>query len=165
MIKISWRFNRVMLYGGLTIGITAYAYGYGDFFAQTRNEPVTVDEYEADGLRYALVNEKGMDAYGDRLVVERVEQDGRRQRVYENDFKDLKPWKIEVADVDGDRRNEIIIAVNKTTHFDEQAKNYAGNLLSIPGDELMFIERMADQGERIAIYYWLDFGFALLAES
>jgi hypothetical protein len=40
-----------------------------------------------------------------------------------------------------------------------------GDFVSIPGDELIFIEQLEEGKERLCIYYWFDFGFLLLAES
>jgi len=157
------------------------------------NQPTTIDEITDDGLVYTLISQKGSAQYGDTLVIDRQSGDGQRKRIYEKGFNDLKPWKLGIADVDGDRKKELLIAVRKTTHFDPQEKNrmfifqydgeklykkwtgsqiagvwnhfYAGNLLPIPGDELIFIEQVAGNKERISIYYWFDFGFVLLAAS
>jgi len=157
------------------------------------NQPTTIDEITDDGLVYTLISQTGSAQYGDTLVIDKQSGDEQRQRIYEKGFNDLKPWKLGIADVDGDRKKELLIAVRKTTHFDPQEKNrmfifqydgeklykkwtgsqiagvwnhfYAGNLLSIPGDEMIFIEQVTGNKERVSIYYWFDFGFVLLAES
>lgn len=159
------------------------------------DQEAIIDEIQEEGLRYAIVAKHEDADYGDRLVIDRLDASGGWVRVYENDFKDLKPWRIEIADIDGDLRKEVLIAVNKTTHYDPETKNrmfifnydydgaklvkkwtgsqlsgdwktfYAGDLLSIPGDELIFIERMEANKERIGVYYWFDFGFVHVAES
>lgn len=154
---------------------------------------VVIDEVAADGLVYCLISRHGSREYGDTLVISRQAADGSRRLVYEKDFADLRPWKLEMADVDGDRNKEILIAVYKATHFDQQEKNrlfvfrfdagkltkkwtgsqiagtwhffFAGDLLPIPGDELLFIEQTQDNKERISMYYWFEFGFAFLAAS
>ncbi len=158
-----------------------------------QKQVVIIDEVQEDGLVYALVSQKGLSEYGDMLEIHRLADNQERKHVYTSDFLDLKPWKIEIADVDGDEEKDILIAVNKTTHFDDQAKNrmfifnfdgdklykkwtgsqiagvwndfYVGNLLPIRGDELIFIEQVEDKGERLHIYYWFDFGFIPLATS
>jgi hypothetical protein len=152
-----------------------------------------VDYVEEASLIYTLISQLGRSDYGDILVIFHQQNNGEWKRSYENDFVDLKPWKIELGDVDGDGEQEILTAVNKTTHFDQTEKNrmfifnyredklikkwtgsqiaglwedfIVGDLLTIPGDELIFIEQLEDGKERICIYYWFDFGFLLLAES
>lgn len=157
------------------------------------NQAGIIDEVTDNGLVYSLINQKGAGEYADMLVIDRQTVDGKRQRIYENHFNDLKPWKLEIADVDGDGQKEILVAVHKSTHFDPQEKNrlfifnygggklykkwtgsriagvwnnfYAGNILPIPGDELIFTQQTEDNRQRISIYYWFNFGFGFLAES
>lgn len=148
----------------------------------------TIDETYA----YALINTKGIEEYGDLFVVfER--NDDEWIRSYENDFKNLMPWKVEVADIDGDNITEILIALQKTTPYDNEIKNrmfifnyqddilarkwtgsriagiwrdfYHMDLLSTPGQELIFIEQLGDGMEKISIYSWFDFGFFMIADS
>jgi hypothetical protein len=164
----------------------------GCVFHAPRNN--TIDEAAADGFIYAIMSSsRSQDAYGDKLVIDRETADGGRERIYESDFKDLKLWRLQIADLDGDGQSEIVTAVRKTTHFDPEEKNrlfvfnydgvqltkkwtgsqiagdwrefLAGDLLPIPGEELLFIESMPDGGERLSVYYWFDFGFVRLAVS
>jgi hypothetical protein len=143
-------------------------------------------------LTYAITSKAGNRNYGDTLAVFEREEDGNFENIYENDFRKLKPWKIELADIDGDNQTEILTAVRKKTHFDQTEKNRmfifnyrqgkltkkwtgskiagdwenfaAGDLVSIKGDELTFI-RKTETGKRVSVYYWYNFGFLLLAES
>ncbi|MBC8079520.1 MAG: hypothetical protein H7X86_04195 [Gorillibacterium sp.] len=157
-------------------------------------EQETIIDYAKEGSRvYALVKQKGPSGYRDYLVINQRVEKGQDQQIFKKDFMQLKPWKIEIADMDGDHEQEIIIAVHKTTHFDAQEKNrlfilnfdgerlykkwtgsqiagvwndfHAEDFLPIQGDELIFIEQVSDNRERICIYYWFDFGFVLLAAS
>lgn len=154
-----------------------------------------VAEARADGLVYTIESRTSSTptpAYGDTLVITRNDEPHGREQIYTKDFTDLKPWKIVLADVDGDGEKEILIAVHKTTHFDAEAKNrlfiftfdgeklykkwtgsqiagwwsdfYVGDLLPIRGEQLLFVERI-DGGARLQLYYWFDFGFQLLATS
>lgn len=156
-----------------------------------KNE-LLIDYAIDEPLAYTLVSKNGVYDYGDYFVVfER--KNNSWHRIYENDFKDLMPWKLELADVDGDNTGEILIAVKKTTYFDKEIKNrmfifnyqdgilvkkwtgsqiagtwrdfYSGNLLSVKGDELIFIEKTKDDKECISVYSWFDFGFFRIAES
>ncbi len=156
------------------------------------NQEVIVDGFMDSTRAYLITNKTGALDYGDTFAVYDQDHDGRWKLIYENNFKKLKPWKIEVADIDGDGIKEILTAVNKKTHFDHIEKNRmfifnytdgklvkkwtgseiagvwksfrAYDILPMKGSELIFI-RKTDKGERISIYYWFDFGFQLFAES
>ncbi|HWT73566.1 MAG TPA: hypothetical protein VN258_02445 [Mobilitalea sp.] len=151
-----------------------------------------IDGVKEGASAYLIISRKGRRDYGDLLVV--LEQKGSRwERVYENDFEELHPWKIEAADVDGDGTQELLTAVNKTAHYDPVLKNrlfvfnyengiltkkwtgsaftgewidfHVGDLLPIPGSEVIFTEQAGGKKEKLSIYYWFDFGFVKLAES
>ena len=153
---------------------------------------VLIDYTIEEPLAYTLVNKKGITEYGDFFVVfERT--DKGFVRIYENDFKELMPWKIKVADIDGDENKEVLIAVKKSTYYDEEIKNrmfvfnyqedilvkkwtgsqiagrwrdfYVGDLLALAGDELIFVQQLDDGKERISIHSWYDFGFIMIAYS
>ncbi len=148
----------------------------------------TIDETTA----YTLINRNGTEEYGDLFAV--FEAEGNTwKRVYENDFKNLMPWKIDLADIDGDDFPEIMIALRKATPFDKEIKNrmfifnyqngilsrkwtgskiagiwrkfYVMDLFSAPGHELVFIEQTEDDTEKISVYSWFNFGFFMLADS
>ncbi|NLO10243.1 MAG: hypothetical protein GX129_10320 [Clostridiales bacterium] len=157
------------------------------------NENELLIDYTIDeSLAYTLINTNGIDEYGDLFVVFERNED-TWQRSYENDFKNLMPWKVELADIDGDNITEILIALRKTTPYDKEIKNrmfvfnyqddilsrkwtgsriagiwrefYPMELLSTPGQELVFIEQAEDDKEKISIYSWFDFGFFMIADS
>jgi hypothetical protein len=161
--------------------------------ALLQKQETVIDGVREGTAAYTLLSREGRSDYGDIFAVFEQDGTGEWNRVYENDFADLKPWKLELADIDGDGTKEILTAVRKTTHFDPDEKNrmfifnyennilvkkwtgsqiagiwkdfIAGDLLPISGDELIFIEQTEDGLEKISIYYWFDFGFLLLAES
>lgn len=156
------------------------------------NKEAIVDWVEDDTAAYLIISSEGHKDYGDYLTVLLKEQ-GTWKRVYDNNFEDLKPWRIKLGDVDGDGKKEILTAVYKTAHYDEVYKNrlfvfnyengiltkkwtgskfagswkdfYVTELLEIPGEEIIFIEEAGPNKEKISIYYWFDFGFLKLAES
>lgn len=100
-----------------------------------------------------------------------------------------KPWKLAVADVDGDGRREIVVGVYKQTRFFPKPHNclfiygwdgrrahpkWLGSSLSRPfvdfafidtdgdrQDELAAIEIKRDGRRCIALYSWNGFGFTL----
>jgi hypothetical protein len=100
-----------------------------------------------------------------------------------------QPWKLAVADVDGDRRREIILGVFKATKFfpvphnclfvydwtGERAQpKWLGSSLSRAfvdfafagldgeaGDELIALERTLERKKSLAVYRWNGFGFTL----
>ncbi len=100
-----------------------------------------------------------------------------------------KPWKIEIADVDGDGRREMIVGVFKATKFFAKPHNclfiygfagetafpkWLGSSLSRPftdftfadmdnegGDELIAMETTLEGRLSLAVYHWNSFGFTL----
>ncbi len=151
-----------------------------------------IDGVEEGDLAYLIISTNGRTDYGNYFVI--LESEGKKyNRKYENNFQDLSPWKIDLADVDGDDVMEIITVVNKTTHYDKQIKNrlflfnyennalvkkwtgsqiggnwnqvYIGDLVSIPGEEIILVEETEQKLEKLGVYYWFDFGFLKLAES
>ena len=155
-------------------------------------EEVLIDWVQDTSYTYALVHSEGNLEYGDTLLIWK-EEDGALIRTYENDFRELMPWKIDTADIDGDLEKEILVAVKKTTPYDKIVKNrmfifhyrdgllvkkwtgsqiagtwrdfYTADLVDASGEELIFLEQLKEGQERIKVYYWFDFGFFLLAES
>ena len=151
-----------------------------------------IDVVEEGDLAYLLISTNGRTDYGNYLVIMESEETKYKRR-YENNFQGLRPWKITVADVDGDGVMEIITVVNKTTHYDKEIKNrlflfnyenntlvkkwtgsqiggnwnqvYIGDLVSIPGEEIILVEETEQKLEKLGVYYWFDFGFLKLAES
>ncbi len=142
---------------------------------------------------YAIVDRSGNLEFGDCLIVFRMCGDGSYAREYSNDFADLKPWKLELADVDGDGVTDILTAVRKTTHYDTVEKNrffvfdytegklvkkwtgsqiagtwsdfYVRDFLPMEGEEVLFLSQTEEGRKRLGIYYWFKFGFLLLAQS
>jgi len=161
--------------------------------ALLKERETVIDYVQETTAVYAIISHSGRSDYGELLVIFQKNKSGIWERSYENDFKELKPWKIEVADIDGDGISEILTAVYKTTHFDEEERNrmfifnyidgiltkkwtgsdiagnwndfIVGDLLPMKGDELIFTQETDGKLEKISIYYWFDFGFLLLADS
>lgn len=163
--------------------------------AEAMSQGEILIDYICEGsILYALINSEGNLEYGDYFVIFTKEREGVWTRTYDNNFEQLKPWKIESGDIDGDSEKELLIAVIKSTPFDPEIKNrmfifnmkngvlvkkwtgsriagdwrdyYVGDLVrDIPGDELIFIEQLEEGQERISVYSWFDFGFFLLADS
>ncbi len=98
------------------------------------------------------------------------------------------PWKLMIADVDGDGRREIVIGVHKSTHYFPQPHNclfiygwdgrrafpkWLGSSLSRPftdfiladldggAEELIALEVTRDGKRCVAVYKWNGFGFTL----
>lgn len=163
-----------------------------DLSSVLNEDELLIDYVIDESIAYTLINKNGREEYGD-LFVAFERRDDTWQRVYENDFKNLMPWKVDVADIDGDNISEILIALRKTTPYDKEIKNrmfifnYQDNILSrkwtgsriagiwrefypmellpTPGQELVFIEQAKEDMEKISIYSWFDFGFFMIADS
>jgi len=134
-----------------------------------------------------LTAEKGS-LYGKELVITKNNEEAGRY-----DLEALKPWKVQVADVDGDGENEISVGVYKTAEFHPvMAKRpfiyswnegvlspkWLGSRLSRPFDDYIFcdidedgmeelisIELLPNGRKVINSYKWKGFGFEGVAES
>ena len=91
--------------------------------ASLQDKENIIDYTRAGKVAYVLISQTGEKKYGDLFTVFLQQETGEWERVYENDFTGINPWKIETADIDGCGEKEILIAVKKTTHFDTQEKN------------------------------------------
>lgn len=152
-----------------------------------------IDYAIKDSTAYTFISSTGRSDYGDSFAVFQEENTGVWKCIYENDFTELKPWKLELADVDGDGMTDILTGVRKTTYYDNTEKNRlfifdyidhklvkkwtgsqiagiwtdfaAGDLLEAKGDEIIFISQTEKGLERLKLFSWFDFGFLMLAES
>ncbi len=157
-------------------------------------EQESLIDYASDGQKvYAIVSSTNNQEYGDILMVFEITKEGNYLREYSNDFPNLKPWKLEVADIDQDGITDILTGVRKTTHYDPVEKNrffvfnyiegklvkkwtgsqiagtwndfYVGDFLPAKGEEVLFLSQTKDGREKLGIYYWFQFGFLMLAQS
>ncbi|MFA5523091.1 MAG: hypothetical protein WDA24_01930 [Tissierellales bacterium] len=115
------------------------------------------------------------------------------RKVREYDFTLVLPWKIELGDLDYTDGPQVVMGVNKSTHFDREANDrlfvynwdgeklykkwtgtrlgyylkdfYIMDFLDMIGEELIVVDKDQEGKDRLLVYYWLDFGFQLLAES
>ncbi len=157
------------------------------------NKEKLIDYAVDGGVAYAFISTTEDVRYGDRLLVFQRDKNGNWKRSYENDFSGLKPWRLRLADIDGDGEMELITSVRKTTFYDKEEKNrlfifnykdgklikkwtgsdiagvwedfITGELVNTKGEELIFISRTKEGKERLLIYHWFDFGFLMLAQS
>jgi hypothetical protein len=152
----------------------------------------TISDMNNDVLDELLIISGEADSeYGRRLRVYEFDNDFRE--VFEQDFGDMNPWKVQVCDVDGDGQGEISIAMYKTTVFNSvMAKRpyiyswkngtttpkWRGSRLSRPfddyiftdidcdgADEIIAIEMLEDGRKVLNSYKWKGFGFEGFAES
>lgn len=140
----------------------------------------TVEELSLEG--------KSGNGYADFLSVR-----AGGKEISRSQLKELKPWKVQTADVDGDGKQEISIGVFKTAKFDPVpakrpfiynwskdglSPKWLGSRLSRPFDDYVFsdvdsdgmdelisIEHLADGRKVINSYKWKGFGFEGLGES
>jgi hypothetical protein len=146
--------------------------------------------FQADAAGF----ETDLDADG---KIERIELDSSKSkslRVYRGETllwesvpAKWKPWKLSVADVDGDGKREIIVGVFKSTKFFPKPHNclfvygwsgskgfpkWLGSSLGrpftdfvfadlddFPGRELVALEKTLDGKRGLSVYHWNSFGF------
>jgi hypothetical protein len=139
-----------------------------------------------------------LDLDGDGRI-ETIELDGekepalsvrhRAKLLWQSVHASWKPWKLLVADVDGDGANEIIVGVYKATRYFPKPHNclfiygwkgkrgfpkWLGSTLSKPftdftfadlnrdgHKELIALEKGRDGKQSVAVYSWNGFGFTL----
>jgi len=150
----------------------------------------------AAGVRIPAASVIRADLDGDGAV-ERIAFDRRldrtvtvwrgRRRLWSGVPRAWRPWKLAIADVDGDGRREIVIGIHKGTPFYRTPHNclfvyrvagrtvrprWLGSRLSLPFDDFAFArlragraeqlvarERTPDGRARVTIYSWYGFGF------
>lgn len=143
------------------------------------------------GEELLVIEGDGEEFYGNKLVL--LCCDNGLKKIYEREFKELNPWKIQTCDVDGDGRKEIALGVYKKANFHPvMAKRpflyhwengdivpvWRGSRLSRPfedyifydldsdgKDELLAIEISLEGKKLINAYRWKGFGFESIAES
>ena len=153
-----------------------------------------VSDMDGDGSDEVLLllSDKAADC-GEDLKILSWDGSGSIKELYKADFSKLKPWKVQTADVDGDKKKEISLGVFKTATFDPVAAKrpfiynwspgglspkWLGSRLSRPfgdyifkdinndkKDELVALEQTPDKKKLINSYVWKGFGFEGYAES
>lgn len=146
-------------------------------------------DLDKDGIEEELylTGKKGS-VYGKYLVIRTKDKEIGRY-----DLETLKPWKVQVMDVDGDGTKEISIGVYKTAKFhpfmakrpfiynwdkDGISPKWLGSRLSRPFDDYIFsdidedgmeelisIELLSNGRKVINSYKWKSFGFEGMGES
>ena len=169
----------VIIASACIINIFLLSVSIGDLDNDNKNELV-------------MILKRPGDEYGKSLVIVSLQKDrGNRIQVY--DMKNLNPWRVHIADVDGDGIKELSIGVYKKTRLDPvMAKRpflyawngktiypkWLGSRLSRPFDDYVFCDvnddsvdelisvELADNGSKlINVYRWKSFGFEGIAES
>ena len=140
-------------------------------------------EYASD-LLILKIRSNGMDT--DRESYEAA-QSISLDLIYKKDMTDLKPWKVQTCDVDGDGKTEISIGVYKTAifhpvmakrpfiyewHGNAISPKWLGSRLARPFDDYIFsdinndgidelisIEHLGDGRKAVNSYTWKGFGF------
>lgn len=153
-------------------------YGLGDLDGDNSDELV-------------LISKKGIGNFGDKVSIFKIQNE--IEKLYEEDFSRLKPWKVALGDIDGNGKCEISIGVYKKTPFHQvMAKRpfiyyfednrlfpkWRGSRLSKPFtdynfcdidgdniDELMAIEILQDGKKVVNAYKWKGFGFEGFLQS
>ena len=95
----------VIIASACIINILLLSVSIGDLGNDNKNELV-------------MILKRPGDEYGKSLVIVSLQKDrGNRIQVY--DMKNLNPWRVHIADVDGDGIKELSIGVYKKTRLDQ----------------------------------------------
>jgi hypothetical protein len=151
-----------------------------------------ISDIDGDGTdEFLSIERKNEVQYGQDLVI--YSYNNGLKELFRQSFEDMKPWKVQTCDVDGDGQKEISVGVFKKTQFHPvMAKrpfiyNYHNNSISpkwrgsrlsrpfedyifvdVDGDkkdELVSIELLQDGQNLVNTYKWKGFGFEGCAES
>ena len=169
----------VIIASACIINIFLLSVSIGDLDNDNKNELV-------------MILKRPGDEYGKSLVIVSL-QKGRGNRVQIYNMKNLNPWRVHIADADGDGIKELSIGVYKKARLDPvMAKRpflyawngktiypkWLGSRLSRPFDDYVFCDvnddsvdelisvELADNGSKlINVYRWKSFGFEGIAES
>jgi hypothetical protein len=149
-------------------------------------------DLDRDGIAETVVitysKRKDGHPLGGEIVVLRPAGDGTLRTIWRQ--KKMNPWKLRLADVDGDRKSEIVVGVWKKSPRDpvmakrtfiygwngkRMLPKWLGSRLSrrfddfdladVNGDgysELMALEAAPGQNHRISVYRWKSFGLEWL---
>jgi len=145
-------------------------------------------DLDKDGVPEVLKLSGGDGTYAQYLTIH-----SGSNEIYRIDLTEIKPWKVQTADVDGDGRLEISIGVYKTTRADHNMRKrpflyswdgkglqpkWLGSRLSRPFedyifsdidddglDELIAMEYLSDGQMLLCAYKWKGFGFEGIGES
>lgn len=133
-----------------------------------------------------IITKNSREQYGDRLIILGY-INGKLSAVFDQSYKKVNPWKVQVCDVDGDGEKEIALGVyTKAEYHPVFAKRlfiyyyhdcklypkWLGSRLSRPFDDYTFydidydgmdevisIEYCKDQKKQLNSYKWKGFGF------
>lgn len=152
------------------------------FSVRAQSPPTTIKfDLSGDGQRETIVLDREKEP---ALSVWRG-----KKLLWQGVHKRWQPWKIMIADVDGDGRSEIIVGVYKATHYFPKPHNclfiygwegeslspkWLGSTLSKPftdftfadlnhdgHQELIAIETTREGKQSVGVYSWNGFGFTL----
>lgn len=179
------KYFKSVLLGGSLIFLIAFFFLSRETILDKAIGDITGDKQ----METVVLTKKAFSKYGKVIVIYSNDD----KEIYREDFTELKPWKVAIGDVDGDRIGDISIGVYKETLFHPvMAKRpfiysfrtgslqpkWRGSRLSKPFidyifhdidedniDELISIEILNNGDKVINTYKWKGFGFEGLAQS
>lgn len=162
----------------------------------------SISDLDKDGRKEIIIlTGKEGEYYGDGLIIFEMLpvaipdsiRSGPLIQIFSYSLGDLKPWKVQAADVDGDGKEEISVGVYKEARFhqvlakrpflfnwhgDTISPKWLGSRLARPFedyifadidadglDELVSIELSANGEKLLNSYKWKGFGFESIGES
>lgn len=171
-------------------GKIRYSYGYTDSGKKIISGCIS-NLNGGDTSEILILTGNKNEEYGDELII--YSYDNELKEIFRQSFKELNPWKVQTADVDGDGIKEISIGVYKTTKFHsvlskrpfiynwdgkEVSPKWLGSRLSRPFedyvfcdidndkmDEIVSAEALQDGRKALNSYKWKGFGFEAIGGS
>lgn len=179
---------------GILIGIvlifliSLFLFSGNEFYNKDLLLSKSYGDVNGDHIEEMLVLTRGLfKKYGKEVVIYEKDSSKEYIELYREDFSDLKPWKIDSGDVDGDGIDEISVGVYKKTIFhpimakrpfiynfdgERLIPKWRGSRLSRPLtnytfydidkdglDEIISIEELEDKRKVLNSYKWRGFGF------
>lgn len=156
---------------------------------------LSIGDINEDGAdEILLLTGKKDKFYGEYLVIFKPILDDifSLEKIYFSDFSNLKPWEIEVCEIDGDGIQDIFVGVHKTTFYypekdnrpfffnfkeGQLVKKWTGSKLRHPFEDVCFVDLLGDATDMLAVvekyeekhiitlYRWFGFGFIIIGES
>lgn len=145
----------------------------------------------------AVITKKDSDIYGQYVIIYKILNKNETiylEEIYRKDFLDIKPWKIDICNLDNDGDTDFFIGVYKDTKYYKDIRNrpffYSWNgsnlykkwtgsffteldlidvtfsdYMNLGWEQIAILEKNNQGLYRVGLYSFIGFGFQKIAES